>query len=762
MTSIATTFVHYLTKPFWTLCVVGMILCGHRLCAQFPMPDFGAAFLQDEVSTIRIFMDTDALNEMIEEQEDEMYYHGTFIYQSSLLHDTIEYVGIRLRGNTSLNAEKKSFRISFNAFEQGAKWQELEKLNLIAQQNDPSLLRSKLCHDAYRYYGITSCRTSYVKLYINDEYRGLYLHQEHIDEEFAKKYFDGQGDGNLYKCTYPAPLQYLGSNPDLYKLNSWNGRIYDLRTNEWRDNYSDLAQFITVLNNTPINNLACELPKVFNVESYLKVAALNVLLGNWDGYIYNQNNYYLYQDQRTGLITYIPYDLDNTLGIDWVDRNWAQRNIYNWAQSGQPRPLYWRLLQVPEYRERFSFYIHEMCQDYFTPENFYALSLQWQQLIASAVENDPYYSQDFGYTYNDFLSAITTAWGGHVDFGIVPYVTARRQSALQQLDDISTLAPNPHWLTSETIVYRPTDIIHLHSFIGSTNDFSCDLWISSDNASWTNTGNEFADNGAVWDVAADGIFSYFTANNHGGDKLYYKLNCDGYEYPCSPKFIWTTKSLLGVYINEVMSSNSTSITDEYDEHEDWIELYNSNSWSINLNGKYLTDDLRNWNKFPLPPVSIGPGEFLIIYMDDQPYQGQQHATFKVGGNDTDLYLINVEQGVPRIADHFNPVIAPTDVSLSRLPDGGATITLTSSPTPGATNGTVHTDENKLTVWSVYPNPSTETIKWNEGRKEVILYDLHGHAIKTCTNCNELHVSDLAAGQYYLRSGAHVHSIVITR
>src|SRR5690606_31501606 len=104
-----------------------------------------------------------------------------------------------------LNEEKKSFRISLNAFEQGAKWQELEKLNLIAQQNEPSLLRSKLCHDAYRYYGIPSCRTSYVKLYINDEYRGLYLHQEHIDEEFAKKYFDGQGDGNLYKCTYPAP-----------------------------------------------------------------------------------------------------------------------------------------------------------------------------------------------------------------------------------------------------------------------------------------------------------------------------------------------------------------------------------------------------------------------------------------------------------------------------------------------------------------------------------------------------------------------------
>ena len=44
-------------------------------------------------------------------------------------------VGIRLRGNTSLTAPKKSFKLDFNSFEPGRKFFGLEKINL----NDKSL-----------------------------------------------------------------------------------------------------------------------------------------------------------------------------------------------------------------------------------------------------------------------------------------------------------------------------------------------------------------------------------------------------------------------------------------------------------------------------------------------------------------------------------------------------------------------------------------------------------------------------------------------
>ena len=51
--------------------------------------------------------------------------------------DTVLNVGFRLRGNTSRTAGKKSFKVSINSFVAGRKWNQLEKLNLNGEHNDP-------------------------------------------------------------------------------------------------------------------------------------------------------------------------------------------------------------------------------------------------------------------------------------------------------------------------------------------------------------------------------------------------------------------------------------------------------------------------------------------------------------------------------------------------------------------------------------------------------------------------------------------------
>lgn len=246
------------------------------------IPDFGPVFPQEEVTSIYITIDADSLQWMIANLENEHEFPATFVFESQSMTDTVTNIGFRLRGNTSLNAAKKSFKISFNTFVTGADWQGLEKLNLLATVNDPSLVRSKLSHDLFRSFGIAAARTSYTRLYINNEYRGVYLNVEQIDEQMAATYFDGQGDGNLYKCTYPADLNFISNNPDDYKFAFWGTRHYELKTNDYLDDYSDLASFISTLNNTPASILACALPLEFHVSEYLKIAAIDILLGNWD------------------------------------------------------------------------------------------------------------------------------------------------------------------------------------------------------------------------------------------------------------------------------------------------------------------------------------------------------------------------------------------------------------------------------------------------------------------------------------------------
>jgi hypothetical protein len=68
-----------------------------------------------------------------------------------------------------------------------------------------------------------------------------------------------------------------------------------------------------------------------------------------------------------------------------------------------------------------------------------------------------------------------------------------------------------------------------------------------------------------------------------------------------------------VVINEVMSSNSATIADEDGEFPDWIEIYNSDSSAINLNGYFLSDDSSDVFKWRIPDITLDQNAFLLLY-----------------------------------------------------------------------------------------------------------------------------------------------------
>ena len=184
--------------------------------AQTDIPPFGPVFLQEEVATVDITMDPDSLDAML--FGDVGYaasnpFPATFHYISTVIDTVIDTTAIRLRGNTSLAAPKKSFKIDLNAFIPGQKFADLEKLNLNANQNDPSILRAALSWNILRRMGLAGSRTSMVKLMLNGQYMGLYVNTEHMDEEFVEEYYDKDG-GNFYKCLWPATLEYISDAPD--------------------------------------------------------------------------------------------------------------------------------------------------------------------------------------------------------------------------------------------------------------------------------------------------------------------------------------------------------------------------------------------------------------------------------------------------------------------------------------------------------------------------------------------------------------------
>lgn len=413
---------------------------------QPAFPDAGKLYTLDEVPRIDIIIHPDSLKEIYDFPESNREYKAVFVFKSSGLHDTVYDIGFRLRGNTSRYSNKKSFKVSFNTFTKGGKFEGVEKLNLNGEHNDPSSSRAIIYWYILRKAGVAGARANHVQVFINNNYYGLYTNVEHIDEEFVNTYY-GNKKGNLYKCLWPADLTWLGPAQSEYKYMNGDHRAYELKINEQTDDYSDLVNFIKTINLTSANQLECETEKIFNVQDYLKVVAVDVMTGNWDGYIYNKNNFYLYNNPSSGLIEYIPYDVDNTFGIDWFDIDWASRNIYNWA-SEESRPLYKRLMLIPDYKSQYTHYIRKVAE-IITSDDVKDFIQLLKIRTRPYLQTDPYYPLDYGYSIHSFDQCWESGTGGHIPIGIVPFLEQRAFHALNQCT-VPNAAPAISYISNNT------------------------------------------------------------------------------------------------------------------------------------------------------------------------------------------------------------------------------------------------------------------------------------------------------------------------
>ena len=418
-------------------------------------------FLADELAEVEISMSPGALDSLFENPWSDEYRRCTMRFRNSRIDEIVENVGIRVRGNTSRTAIKKSWKLSFNTFVPDRKFHGLEKMNLNGEHNDPSIIRSRLAMDLYKRLYVPSSRTHHVRLVINDgsQVDGVQIHVEQIDEEFVQAWFANK-DSSLYKCLFQGERADLGwvwpGDGEAY-AQLGGGRTYEEKNLDFPD-HEDLADFIDFVNHSSDADFAEGLGERFSLDNFLRAMACDIALGHWDNYWFGANNYYLFMNADSGRFEYVPYDLDNSYGVDFLGINWATRPWLSWGDGGYGSsggglpPLIRRVLLHEPFRVQIRRYLRELVEGPFT------LAIQESHIDGVHALIGPYaYSgsyddghMDWGYTSEMFHESYDEPdyyrdWGWGWDYGLKPYIQDRNDflfGTVAPVEDLPALRLN--------------------------------------------------------------------------------------------------------------------------------------------------------------------------------------------------------------------------------------------------------------------------------------------------------------------------------
>jgi spore coat protein H len=335
----------------------------------------------------------------------------------------LDSIGLRLRGNTSRRRPEGTngqvhnelspdwhhchFGLDFSKFKEKQQFSGLDKMNLKWFKDDATYSREIYCYDLFRRYGIwTAPKASYCKVTIlvqgdsKPAYFGVYEMIESIDEVFISNRKDKWGSslGFLWKGgwsgSYNADfVQTASIGVEDVKLDPSKSKYfaYDLkiREAELATAKSELIQFIQDLNTKTDADFKFWIMTKMDVPLFLKTYAVNVMVGMWDDYWVNGNNFYFYFAGNNKAY-FIPYDYDNTLGTSAIIANSGTQNPLQWGQINV-RPLVNKILAIPEYKLLYKSYLKELIQpnlDLFDATKSMQRIGVWRNLVQAHINND--------------------------------------------------------------------------------------------------------------------------------------------------------------------------------------------------------------------------------------------------------------------------------------------------------------------------------------------------------------------------------------
>lgn len=283
---------------------------------------------------------------------------------------------IRLRGNSSLSAPKKSYKIKFENKQEVFGFKADKEWALIANYYDPSLVRNFYAYRLATAMGILySVDCCFAEVYLNDSYNGLYLLCETVKTGKNRVNIEIDYDENIMDIPFLLELDYKmidSSDPlsngiknvDYFELDmdkEW-GKIYPIGT-KYPKSYTDLNNYQfealktfveTAFKSTRTNYY----DKYFDVDSVINFFFIQELMMNVDC---DYSSVYFYHAQGDKIKFGPVWDFDISCGNCNYLANYRADRLMN--DTNNYSRLFYDLLEHNDFRIKFVKKLNEINRD---------------------------------------------------------------------------------------------------------------------------------------------------------------------------------------------------------------------------------------------------------------------------------------------------------------------------------------------------------------------------------------------------------------
>ncbi len=349
------------------------------------------------------------------------------------------------------DSDRYSINFKFSYYVKGQTCYGLDTFCINNLMGDNTYMKDYLSYDIMKYIGVETPLMNYASVTVNGEDFGFYLALERYEKSFLDRVYDTSG-GQLYsvKTTMGQGEDFtdhktgqddadMGANgqpgaggqrpqgnqktlesddtgSQLEQLDNQNGGMggfpmggmggrgggdlvyVDDNISSYRSIFNnaqsqknsdkDKQRVITAIKNL---NEGTNLEQYFDVDEILRYLAAHTVVVNLDSYTSGMaQNYYIYE--RDGKITVLPWDYGLAFGGFQSD---SASDVVNFpidtpvsGVSMEDRPLINKLLEVPEYMDKYHEYLRQIVDGYFVSGVFAETVMDLDAKINNYVKND--------------------------------------------------------------------------------------------------------------------------------------------------------------------------------------------------------------------------------------------------------------------------------------------------------------------------------------------------------------------------------------